>query len=99
MDAMSTPRSRLSVLSGHLTHTPALAHGLATQLTSAPAADSSQWFKGRVVIITGAAKGIGRDAAFLFARHGASLVIADLDTAEAQKVSCSSEASEQCGKW
>lgn len=88
MNAMVTPRSRLSVLSGHLTHTPALAHGLATQCTSAPVDDTSQWFKGRVVIITGAAKGIGREAAFLFARHGASLVIADLDAAEAHKVSC-----------
>ncbi len=37
-------------------------------------------FDGKVVIITGAAWGIGRDTALEFAREGASVTIADVDT-------------------
>ena len=33
----------------------------------------------RVAIITGAASGIGRASARLFARHGASVVLADMN--------------------
>jgi NAD(P)-dependent dehydrogenase (short-subunit alcohol dehydrogenase family) len=40
----------------------------------------------RVAIITGAASGIGKAAAKLFAREGARIVIADLDEANGQKV-------------
>ena len=36
------------------------------------------WFKGRVAMVTGAASGIGRSAAVLFARHGAKVAISDL---------------------
>jgi NAD(P)-dependent dehydrogenase (short-subunit alcohol dehydrogenase family) len=35
---------------------------------------------GKVAVITGAASGMGRAAAILFARHGANVVIADLNT-------------------
>ncbi|KAJ3556546.1 hypothetical protein NM688_g1973 [Phlebia brevispora] len=41
---------------------------------------------GSVVIITGAASGIGKEMALLFAKHGAKVVIGDLDLTEAQKV-------------
>jgi NAD(P)-dependent dehydrogenase (short-subunit alcohol dehydrogenase family) len=39
-------------------------------------------FDGKIVIVTGAAKGIGQAAAHAFAAEGASLVLVDLDAAE-----------------
>ncbi|KAI5475616.1 hypothetical protein MNV49_001126 [Pseudohyphozyma bogoriensis] len=41
---------------------------------------------GEVAIITGAAQGIGRATALLFAQEGASVVVADLDASKAQAV-------------
>lgn len=41
---------------------------------------------GEVAIITGAAQGIGRSAAILFAREGAKVVVSDLDEKKAQSV-------------
>ncbi|TKA54769.1 hypothetical protein B0A53_02578 [Rhodotorula sp. CCFEE 5036] len=41
---------------------------------------------GDVAIITGAAQGIGRSCALLFAKEGAKVVVSDLDQAKAQKV-------------
>jgi NAD(P)-dependent dehydrogenase (short-subunit alcohol dehydrogenase family) len=43
-------------------------------------------FEGKVVIITGAAWGIGRDTALEFAREGANVVIADVDNAAGKAV-------------
>lgn len=43
-------------------------------------------FDGKVVIVTGAAWGIGRDTALEFAREGASVVIADVDKAAGKAV-------------
>ena len=37
--------------------------------------------EGKVAIITGAASGIGQATAFLFAKEGATVIVADLDEA------------------
>ena len=39
--------------------------------------------KGRVVLVTGAARGIGREIAILMARHGAQVVVNDYGGSEA----------------
>lgn len=41
--------------------------------------------QGKVAVITGTASGVGRAAALLFARHGARLVLADVDAAGAEE--------------
>src|SRR6201999_576880 len=41
--------------------------------------------EGKVAIITGAGRGIGRAAAELFAQHGARVVLSDIDPAPAQE--------------
>src|SRR5262249_54255135 len=43
-------------------------------------------FKGKVGLITGGSTGIGRSTALLFAKHGASVVIGDLNPDGAQLV-------------
>ncbi|HTV38863.1 MAG TPA: SDR family NAD(P)-dependent oxidoreductase, partial [Xanthobacteraceae bacterium] len=43
------------------------------------------YFAGKTIIITGAASGIGRATALIFAREGANVVCADLNEAGARK--------------
>lgn len=60
---------------------------------------ASSEFTGKVVIITGAASGLGRATALAFAREGASIVLADIDemgikatVASAAALGCQAEA-------
>lgn len=46
----------------------------------------SERLKGKVVLITGAASGIGADAARLFAAEGAAVVLSDINVAEGERV-------------
>ena len=39
------------------------------------------YFKGKTIVITGAASGIGRATALIFAREGANVVCADINEA------------------
>ena len=48
--------------------------------------DSTLQFTGKIVLVTGAARGIGRATAERFARKGASVALVDLDRTEAQAV-------------
>ncbi|MDQ3715692.1 MAG: SDR family oxidoreductase [Actinomycetota bacterium] len=53
--------------------------------TPPPAPASRGRFAGKVVIVTGAGSGIGRETALAFAREGGHLVVADIDTAAAER--------------
>jgi NAD(P)-dependent dehydrogenase (short-subunit alcohol dehydrogenase family) len=48
--------------------------------------------KGKVTVITGAGSGIGKEAAFLFAGEGASVVVADLEGKGGERVASALEA-------
>jgi len=49
--------------------------------STAPLHPDARRMRGRVCIVTGASSGIGRAIARLLARHGATVVVADIDTA------------------
>jgi NAD(P)-dependent dehydrogenase (short-subunit alcohol dehydrogenase family) len=50
-------------------------------------ASEAESFTGRVAIVTGAGRGIGRQSALAFARRGASVVVADIDPGAAKSAS------------
>lgn len=52
--------------------------------------------RGRVVLITGASSGFGRACAVTFAKHGAKLVLGDVDEKGLQVVQ---KEVEQAGRW
>lgn len=49
---------------------------------------SSHRFGGKIAVVTGAASGIGREAAMLFAREGATVFAADIDRARLEVLEC-----------
>lgn len=53
--------------------------------------DTASWFDfdGRTVVVTGGAGGIGREVALAFGRHGAHVVVADIDGDSATAVAAS----------
>lgn len=87
---------RLAVLSAQLTGSRAAtgeqlpaAHELCASLCSSSestAGRPEQLLLGQVAIVTGAGKGIGEATARLLARHGAAVVVCDIDESAAQTV-------------
>lgn len=58
--------------------------------------DTSNWFdfEGQTVVVTGGAGGIGREVCAAFAAHGAHVVVADIDGAEAEGVAAAAGSAE-----
>ncbi|MCG8547474.1 MAG: SDR family NAD(P)-dependent oxidoreductase, partial [Alphaproteobacteria bacterium] len=56
------------------------------------------YFKGKTVVITGAASGIGRAAAQIFGREGANVLCADIDEQGAHQVAREAEEAGGAGK-
>jgi NAD(P)-dependent dehydrogenase (short-subunit alcohol dehydrogenase family) len=46
---------------------------------------NDEMLKGKIALITGASSGIGRSSAMVFARHGAKLVLADVNTTDGEE--------------
>ncbi|KIP05100.1 hypothetical protein PHLGIDRAFT_108665 [Phlebiopsis gigantea 11061_1 CR5-6] len=57
-----------------------------TSVTDEQLLEHAERIRGKVLLITGGASGIGRAAALLYAKHGASVVIGDVDADAASKV-------------
>ena len=49
---------------------------------------SPDYFRGKTIVITGAASGIGQATALIFAREGANVLCADIDGEGAARIRC-----------
>jgi 3-oxoacyl-[acyl-carrier protein] reductase len=75
---------------------------ISAEVTSSKAFNESQTckrFKGQVVIVTGASKGIGRGIAHLFAKEGAKLILVGRDTEQLEAVKKAIETMEEQAIW
>src|SRR5690242_6212097 len=57
---------------------PGSSPGMTVERTT-PMPKTADYFHGKTIVITGAASGIGRAAALIFAREGANVVCADIN--------------------
>jgi len=75
---------RLDVICNHLNYADTQENYHAQ--TNTCSAQSFRLLEGQVAIITGSGRGIGAEAAKLFAKHGAKVVVTDLDGAKSQEI-------------
>ena len=59
---------------------------VAVQVEASSSSRATPLFENQVVIVTGSGQGIGKEAAKLFALHGAAVVVSDLDAAKSDEV-------------
>ena len=57
------------------------------------------YFKGKTIVITGAASGIGRATALIFAREGANVVCADINEDGASETAAHGQRARAARRW
>eukprot|EP01104_Vermistella_antarctica_P004032 TRINITY_DN1448_c0_g2_i1.p1 TRINITY_DN1448_c0_g2~~TRINITY_DN1448_c0_g2_i1.p1 ORF type:complete len:327 (+),score=52.02 TRINITY_DN1448_c0_g2_i1:38-982(+) len=81
-----TAHRRLSIIGGHISQNQQQRHHVTADVASAVVAPSGKVLDGNVSIVTGSGQGIGKATALLFAKHGAKVVVTDLDKAKSDAV-------------